>query len=66
MKLSGGQFFFIDLLLIGKIRPSFLSIPKTTNLETMKVHVKKTFTIGFIFIVPIIVISALIVQLIIG
>ena len=56
--------FFIDLLLIGKIRPSFLKIPKTTNMKTMKVHVKKTFTVGIIIIAPIIVISALIVQLI--
>ncbi|MBN2533008.1 MAG: hypothetical protein JXB88_08955 [Spirochaetales bacterium] len=58
--------FFIDLLLIGKIRPGFLKIPETTNMETMKIHVKKTFTLGLVFIIPIIIISTFIVQLILG
>lgn len=52
--------FFIDLLLIGKIKPSFLNIPAETTIKTMKIHVIKTFTIGWIFIVPIILISSLI------
>ncbi len=58
--------FFVDLLLIGKIRPSFLNIPSETTIDTMKEHVKKTFTVGLIFIIPIVVISAGIVQFIIG
>jgi len=58
--------FFIDLLVIGKIRPTFLNIPNATNIETMKDHVKKTFTIGLIIIIPIIIISSGIVQLILG
>jgi len=51
---------FIDLLLIGKIRPSFLHIPDETTIDTMKIHVKRTFTIGWIFIIPIVLISSLI------
>ncbi len=51
---------FIDLLLIGKIRPKFLNIPTETTIKTMKIHVIKTFTIGWIFIIPIILISSLI------
>ncbi len=51
--------FFIDLLLIGKIKPSFLNIPGETTIDTMKTHVKKTFTIGWIFIAPIVLISTL-------
>ncbi len=30
--------FFIDLLVIGRIRPSFLNIPNATNIDTMKDH----------------------------
>jgi len=56
--------FFIDLLVIGTIKPSFLHIPIETNLKTMKEHVKKTFTFGLTIIVPIIIISAGIVQII--
>ncbi len=56
---------FIDLLLIGKIRPSFLNIPSKTTLETMKIHIIKTFTIGWVFIIPIILISSLITYFII-
>ena len=51
---------FIDLLLIGKIRPSYLHIPLETTIKTMKLHVIKTFTIGWIFIIPIILISSVI------
>jgi hypothetical protein len=51
--------FFIDLLLIGKIRPPFLNIPEETTFDTMKTHVKKTFTIGWILIAPIVLISTL-------
>lgn len=58
--------FFIDLLLIGKIRPAFLHIPSETTIETMKVHVGKTFTAGFVFIIPIVLFSALIVYAVIG
>ncbi len=52
--------FIIDLLLIGKIRPSFLNVPDETTIDTMRIHVKKTFTIGWIFIMPIILVSTLI------
>ena len=51
---------FIDLLLIGKIRPLYLHIPAETTIKTMKLHVIKTFTIGWIFIIPIILISSVI------
>jgi len=51
---------FIDLLLIGKIRPSFLHIPDETTIDTMRIHVKRTFTIGWIFVIPIVLISSLI------
>jgi hypothetical protein len=51
--------FFVDLLLIGKIRPPFLNIPEETTFDTMKTHVKKTFTIGWVFIAPVVLISTL-------
>lgn len=56
--------FFIDLFVIGKLRPLFLNIPQETTMETMKIHVKKTFSLGWMFIVPIILISVTIVHLI--
>jgi hypothetical protein len=49
--------FFIDLLLIGIIRPRFLNIPVETTFKTMVQHVKKTFIIGWLFIIPIVLIS---------
>ena len=52
--------FFIDIFLIGILRPSFLHIPDETTLQTIKIHVIKTCTIGWLFIVPIILISAVI------
>jgi hypothetical protein len=52
--------FFIDLILIGRIRPSFLNLPSQTTLRTMRIHVIKTFTLGWIFIIPIIFVSSLI------
>jgi hypothetical protein len=55
--------FFIDLLLIGKIRPSFLDIPEETTFDTMKIHVRKTFSIGWIFIIPVVLTSTLIAYL---
>ena len=52
--------FFVDLLLIGRIRPSVLHIPEETTMQSMKIHVKKTFTAGWLFIVPIMLISSII------
>jgi len=52
--------FFIDLILIGRIRPSFLNIPSETTLRSMRLHVAKTFTLGWIFIIPIIFVSSFI------
>jgi hypothetical protein len=52
--------FFIDLLLIGRIRPPFLHIPEETTMQSMKVHVKKTFILGWVFIVPIVLISSIV------
>jgi hypothetical protein len=54
--------FFIDLFLIEKLRPSFLEIPNEPTIETMRIHVVKTFTLGWIFIIPMVFISVLIVH----
>ena len=58
--------FFIDLLLIVKIRPSFLCIPPETTIESMRVHVVKTFTVGWVFIMPIILVSSVIAYIILN
>jgi hypothetical protein len=50
----------IDIFVLGIWRPAFLNIPDAVSLESMKVHVKKQFTIGWIILVPIILISTLI------
>ncbi len=57
---------FIDLLLIGRIRPSFLFITPETTIKSMRLHVVKTFTVGWIFIIPIILVSSVIAYLILS
>lgn len=52
----------IDLLIIGIIRPSILQIPPETTLDSMITHVIKTVTLGWIFIVPIVTVSSIIVA----
>jgi hypothetical protein len=43
----------VDLLVIGWWRPSFLRIPAATTFGTMKIHVARTLTVGWLFILPI-------------
>lgn len=50
--------FVIDLLVIGKLRPAFLGLPEKMDMQAMKVHVKKTFITGWVFIVPLSVLPA--------
>ena len=58
--------FFIDLFVLGKWRPGFLNIPEELTLESMKQHVKKQFTLGWLIVVPLILLSALINYLLLG
>jgi hypothetical protein len=48
----------IDILVLGIWKPTFLPIPEDVTLESMKLHVKKQFTVGWIFLLPIILISS--------
>lgn len=48
----------IDLLVIGVWRPPFLHLPDHYNMESMIRHVKKTFIVGWIFIIPLTVIPS--------
>ena len=48
----------IDLVTIGLWRPRFLKIPSRTTLDSMKIHVRKTFTVGWVFILPIVAASS--------
>lgn len=56
--------FVIDLLIIGKWRPDFLHIPKEMTFNEQWEHVKKTFIFGWIFIIPLTAISAVVFTLI--
>jgi|GEM_PF-5797590 len=49
--------FVIDLLVIGVIRPQILNLPETMNMTEMQKHVKKQFSVGWLFILPIVIIS---------
>jgi hypothetical protein len=50
----------IDILVLGLWRPAFLHLPAELTLESMVFHVKKQFTVGWLFIVPVVFVSALI------
>jgi hypothetical protein len=50
----------IDILVLGLWKPAFLHIAEEVTLESMVFHVKKQFTVGWLFLVPIILISSLI------
>ncbi|MBN1409447.1 MAG: hypothetical protein JW969_01290 [Spirochaetales bacterium] len=52
--------FFIDLFVLCKWRPSFLKIREELSFESMKKHLKSQFTLGWIFKIPIILISTLV------
>jgi len=52
--------FVIDLLVIGKWRPSFMHIPQDMTLDKLWVHVKRTFILGWILITPLTVGSTVI------
>jgi len=52
--------FFIDLYVLGIWRPKILNIPKELTIESMKYHVKKQFTIGWLIVIPIVIFSSLI------
>ena len=52
--------FFIDLFVLGKWKPRILNIPEEVTLESMKYHVKKQFTVGWLMVIPIILIGSLI------
>jgi heme/copper-type cytochrome/quinol oxidase subunit 2 len=49
----------VDLIILGKIKPKFLHLPKDVTLKSMKYHVKKQFTVGWILKLPIVVISTI-------
>lgn len=50
----------IDLWVIGKVRPRFLNLPETMDMKAMKSHVKRQFTVGWIFVLPIVILPTLI------
>lgn len=56
----------IDIIVIGYLRPSILKLPDTMNLDSMKVHLVKTFTYGWMFIIPLTVIPIALHRLIIN
>lgn len=45
---------FIDLFMLGVWKPRFLNIPEDVTLKSMKYHIKKTFILGWIIVVPLI------------
>ena len=51
---------FIDIFVLAIWKPGFLDIPKEVTMESMKTHVKKQFTLGWVFKIPIVLISAFI------
>lgn len=54
----------IDLLVIGKIRPKVLALPDEMNMASMVKHVIKTYTVGWVFILPLSIIPAILYYLI--
>jgi len=51
--------FVIDLLVLGTWKPAFLHVPKEVTLDSMKIHVKRTFQFGWVFIIPIVLLVSL-------
>jgi hypothetical protein len=49
----------VDLLLLGKIKPKFLHLSKEITMDSMKYHVKKQFTLGWILKIPILLVSTI-------
>jgi len=52
--------FFIDLFVLGKWKPEFLRIPEEVILQSMRYHVKKQFTMGWIIVIPLVLICTLV------
>jgi hypothetical protein len=50
--------FIIDILVLTKWRPSFLKLSNELTLDSMKFHVKKQFTVGWIIKLPLLLISS--------
>ncbi|MBI9051952.1 MAG: hypothetical protein JEZ00_21230 [Anaerolineaceae bacterium] len=42
--------FIIDLLVLARWKPAFLKIPDEVTVESMRLHVKKTFQLGWVII----------------
>jgi hypothetical protein len=49
----------VDLLILAKIKPKFLHLPSEVTMDSMKYHVKKQFTVGWILKIPILIISSI-------
>ena len=52
--------FFIDIFVLGIWKPKVLNIPKELTIESMKYHVKKQFTMGWLIVIPVIFICSLV------
>lgn len=50
--------FVIDLWVIGRLRPKILDLPPEMNMDAMKAHVARQFTVGWVFVAPLIILSA--------
>jgi hypothetical protein len=57
--------FFIDLFVLGRWKPRILDIPEELTMKSMKYHVKKQFTLGWLIVIPVILISSLLFYLLI-
>ena len=64
MLVTAYDSFVIDLLVLGIIRPAFLKIPDEMDLNEMKKHVKRTYVVGWIFIVPLTLIPSILYALV--
>ena len=50
----------IDLWVLGKVRPSILSLPDAVTIDSMKRHVKKQFTAAWVLKIPLALVSGLV------
>lgn len=50
--------FVIDYLILGCWKPGFLQIPVEVTTDSMKIHIKKQLSIGWLIKIPLAVISA--------
>ncbi len=50
--------FIIDILVLTKWRPGFLKLSKELTPDSMKFHVRKQFTSGWIIKIPIVLVSS--------